>query len=60
MRTTVTCGCGALYEREIHKLKVRERKAFKCLDCSKTLESWSGFRVPDYRKIVHVLIKRPQ
>jgi len=59
MRTSqVTCQCGAVYEREIHKLTVRDQDTFECLDCGKTLDSWSGSRIPVYRKISDAPTKR--
>lgn len=53
--TTVTCECGAVYEREEHKLTFRDRDRHDCDFCGRVIESWSGSILPTFR-----LIKRPE
>jgi hypothetical protein len=52
--TIIKCQCGAVYEREEHKLTVRDRDSFNCNLCGHEIESWSSSRFPTFR-----LIKRP-
>jgi hypothetical protein len=46
----VTCDCGTVYERTTFKLTVRDIDSFEC-SCGRTLESWSGSRLPQYKKV---------
>jgi hypothetical protein len=54
MGTKVTCECGAVYERTEVKLIFRDKDSYEC-GCGRTLESWNGSRIPQFR-----LITRPQ
>jgi hypothetical protein len=51
---TVTCQCGAIYERTEEKVSFRDSDRFACRICGHELESWSGFRIPIFK-----LVKRP-
>lgn len=53
-KTTVTCQCGAIYERTEEKGIFRDKDSFDCRVCGKELESWSGSRIPVFK-----LVKRP-
>ena len=54
--TTVTCQCGAIYQRLEEKGVFRvDKSSFNCYVCGKELESWSGARV-----IIFKLLKRPE
>jgi hypothetical protein len=46
MKKTVSCGCGAVYERTEEKLTFRDIDTFECRCCGTTLESWSRSRIP--------------
>ena len=52
---TVTCQCGAIYERTEEKGIFRDKNSFNCHDCGQVLESWSGSRMPIFK-----LVKRPE
>lgn len=54
MKETVTCTCGAVYEKGSYKLPVRDQDYFDCLLCGTRLDEWSSSRIPTYK-----LIKRP-
>ena len=47
----VSCECGAIYERTEDKLIFRDIDSFECRFCGRTLESWSGSRIPVFRLI---------
>ncbi len=47
----VTCECGAIYERTEDKLRFRDTDSFECRFCARTLERWSGSRIPIFRLI---------
>lgn len=51
---TVTCDCGAVYERGEAKLPVRDKDSYPCGVCGAILEEWNGSRIPTF-----TLIKRP-
>ena len=58
--STVTCQCGALYERTEKKVIFRDKDSFNCRFCGKELESWSGSRILLFRDIpLFRLLKRP-
>ncbi|MFL6844359.1 MAG: hypothetical protein ACJ8ER_05715 [Allosphingosinicella sp.] len=38
----VTCGCGAKYELEKHKLITRDKDSLECSFCGATLIEWNG------------------
>jgi lysyl-tRNA synthetase class I len=49
--TIVTCpSCGAVYERRIEKLPVRDQDSFECT-CGHTPERWSSSAFPIFLKI---------
>jgi len=48
------CECGAVYERTEEKLIFRDADSFECQFCGRTLDRWSGSRIPVFR-----LIKEP-
>jgi hypothetical protein len=52
---TVTCQCGAIYERTEKKVIFRDSDSFACHVCGHKLESWSGSRIPIFK-----LVKRPE
>ena len=52
---TVTCQCGAIYERTEEKVIFRDKDGFNCHVCGQELESWSGSRIPIFK-----LVKRPE
>jgi hypothetical protein len=52
---TVTCRCGAIYQRLEEKASFRDNGNFNCYVCRKELESWSGARI-----IIFKLLKRPE
>ena len=47
----VSCECGAIYERTEDKLTFRDIDFFECCFCGRTLERWSGSRIPIFRLI---------
>jgi len=53
-RSTVTCECGAVYERTEVKFMMRDKDSYEC-SCGSTLESWNGSRIPQFR-----LISKPE
>jgi hypothetical protein len=54
MTTTVTCECGAVYERGEVKLPARDKDSFDCEVCKREIERWNGSRIPVFR-----LVRRP-
>jgi len=48
-KSTVTCNCGASYERTEKKSLRRAKGSFNCTVCNNELETWSGFRVPTFK-----------
>jgi hypothetical protein len=47
----VTCpSCGAVYEKRIEKLPVRDQDSFECT-CGHQLDKWSSSVIPIYIKI---------
>ncbi len=54
-KQVITCNCGAVYERTEEKLTFRDIDSFECRYCGKTLETWSGSRIPVFR-----LVKEPE
>jgi hypothetical protein len=52
MKETVTCKCGAVYERTTEKVIFRDQDSFNCYVCGEELDSWSSSRIPRYR-LVH-------
>jgi hypothetical protein len=44
-----TCSCGAIYERTVVTLPIKDIGAFECCVCSERLEIWHGRSVPVYR-----------
>jgi hypothetical protein len=46
----VECECGADYERTTSKVIFRDKDDAQCT-CGRTLESWNGSRIPQFRKI---------
>ena len=52
---TVTCQCGAIYERSEGKGLFRDTGSFSCYVCRQELESWSDSSIPIFK-----LIKRPE
>jgi hypothetical protein len=52
---TVTCQCGAIYERSEEKGVFRDKSSFNCFVCRQELEAWSETRIPVFK-----LIKRPE
>jgi hypothetical protein len=53
--TTVTCQCGAVYERHYMELPAREQGSFECPCCGSTLERWNSGCSLTFR-----LIKKPE
>lgn len=52
--TTVSCTCGAAYERaEVH-LPIKDVGIFECFHCNAVMERWHGRDVPTFK-----LIARP-
>ena len=52
---TVTCQCGAIYQRLEEKAVFRNNGSFNCYVCGQELEFWS-----DARNIIFKLLKRPE
>ena len=53
--TTITCSCGAVYERTENKAPVRDSDSFDCVCCGVEVEPWNDTRWPSFK-----LISRPQ
>lgn len=49
--TTVTCACGAVYERSEHHFSMRDEGHQDCLVCRRRLEAWNSTAIPTYRLI---------
>jgi hypothetical protein len=52
--TIFRCSCGAVYERETHKLQYRDHDSYECRICGETLETWNGSVIPEFK-----LVQRP-
>ena len=50
-KTLVRCQCGAVYEREKHKLQYRDRDTAECRICKRELASWSGAYFYEFKLI---------
>jgi hypothetical protein len=57
MTMTITCECGAIYERAEKSVVSRDKDSFNCHICGHKLESWSGelSRIPVFK-----LMRRPE
>jgi hypothetical protein len=51
MTRTVTCHCGAVYERSETWIVFGVSDDFVCQECDEVLESWSGSRILAFRLI---------
>lgn len=51
---TITCECGAVYEKGSVKLPARDRDYYDCRICGSRLDEWSSSRIPTFK-----LIERP-
>ena len=54
MAETVTCECGAVYERTETKIIFRDKDREEC-ECGRVLERWNGSVIPHFR-----LISKPE
>lgn len=53
--TSLSCDCGAKYERAEVKLPIKDIGMFECQVCGEVVERWHGRKVPLFR-----LVERPQ
>ncbi len=47
--TTITCACGAKYERGEARLPIRDVGIQECRHCGVVMERWQGKVVPIFR-----------
>jgi hypothetical protein len=48
---SVTCSCGANYERKLVQLPIKDMGEFSCGLCGRVLESWRGRLVPAFKLV---------
>lgn len=47
--TSITCACGAKYERAVAHLPIKDIGIYECQHCGATLERWCGRDVPLFK-----------
>ena len=48
-RGEVTCPkCGAVYEKKVHRIPMKDVDSFNCVTCGELIDRWNSTHVPNY------------